>query len=513
MSDFLFVDESDDESVGRNTDNIRSWKLMIIDDEAEIHSVTRLVLDGVEIDGYQLEFLSAYSASQARQLFEEHDDIAIALVDVVMETEHAGLELVRWIRDDLKNHATRLILRTGQPGQAPEESVIKNYDINDYKSKTELTATKLKTITYSAVRSYRDILAIEQHRLGLQKVIEATSTVLKSRTLPHFGSAVLGQLLDLLELDSSALYLSTMTEDLLHHQSFNVLAASGNMVESQYSLDDTSIPPEVRKLLYQAIEEKRSLINERSFVGYYPTDNRSISLLYVEHSKPLTEIEMHLLSVFAANIALTFENLVSKENILETQKELIFIISDSIEQRSKETGYHVKRVALICEALAEKVGLEKELVDVIRYAAPLHDLGKIAIPEEILHKPGKLDPQEWSVMKTHAQVGHDLLASSHRIIAKLGAEIAWTHHERWDGEGYPRGLKGEGIPMIGRIMAIADVFDALGSKRSYKEAWSNDRIRQLIVDERGGHFDPDLVDILLRDFDEFCAIREINPDC
>ena len=171
MSDFLFIDDVEEpkEDVAKAT-----WKLLVIDDEAEIHSVTRLVLSDIEIDGYKLEFLSAYSADEAKRMFDEHHDIAIALVDVVMETDHAGLELVRWIRETKQNHATRLILRTGQPGQAPEESVIKDYDINDYKSKTELTATKLKTITYSAIRSYRDILFIERHRRGLMQVIEST---------------------------------------------------------------------------------------------------------------------------------------------------------------------------------------------------------------------------------------------------------------------------------------------------------------------------------------------------
>lgn len=511
MSDFLFADDNN-EPASQGARNLRAWKLLIIDDEAEIHSVTRLVLDGIEIDGHGIEFLSAYSAAEARKIFEEHSDIALALVDVVMETDHAGLELVRWIREDLKNHATRLILRTGQPGQAPEEAVIKDYDINDYKSKTELTATKLKTITYSAVRSYRDIQVIEQHRHGLQKVIEATSTVLKSRTLPHFGSAVLKQIIDLLSLDSSALYLSTVTEDLMHERTFNVLAASDDMLQPEFSLDDSKIPDHVRNLLNQAVEEKHSVITENSFVGYYPTDNHSISLLYVEHTAPLNDVEMHLLEVFAANIALTFENLVVKENILETQKELIFIMSDAIEQRSPETGQHVKRVAQISQTLAQKIGLENELVEAIRYAAPLHDLGKIAIPESILHKPGKLDEHEWQVMKTHAESGHDLLMNSNRIIAKLGAEIAWTHHERWDGTGYPRQLKGDEIPIIGRIAAIADVFDALGSKRSYKESWSNEQIRELFVEERGKHFDPELVDIVLRDFDEFCQIRSEHPD-
>ncbi|WP_026960463.1 DUF3369 domain-containing protein [Aliagarivorans taiwanensis] len=513
MSDLVFIDDIDTPSQQKD---LPTWKLLIVDDEQEVHSVTRLVLSDVEIDGYAIEFISAYSAEEARKAFDEHQDIAIALIDVVMETEHAGLELIRWIRETMQNHATRLILRTGQPGQAPEESVIKNYDINDYKSKTELTATKLKTITYSAIRSYRDILFIERHRAGLVKVIESTSLVLKSKTLYHFGSAVLKQLVELFQLDSSAMYITTLTEDVLRNQSFNVLAATGDLVVKQHEdcdIDNSQqVPDDVRVHLKQCLAERRSIITSSCYVGYYPTDSRSISLLYVEHKKPLDDIEKGLLEVFAANIALTFENLTIKEDIQETQKELIFIIGDAIEQRSKETGSHVKRVALICELMAKKLGFDNEYVEAIKHAAPLHDLGKIAIPESILHKPGKLDADEWGTMKTHAQVGHDLLAGSNKIIAKLGADISLYHHEKWDGSGYPKGLAGEDIPIAGRIMAITDVFDALGAKRSYKEPWSYDEIKNFIVEQRGKHFDPQLVDILLDNYQDFIDIRERFPD-
>ena len=162
--------------------------------------------------------------------------------------------------------------------------------------------------------------------------------------------------------------------------------------------------------------------------------------------------------------------------------------------------------------MAKKLGFESEYVEALKHAAPLHDLGKIAIPESILHKPGKLNPEEWAVMQTHAQVGHDLLAGSNKIIARLGAEISLCHHEKWDGTGYPRQLAGEDIPLVGRIMAITDVFDALGSKRSYKEPWNNHEIKAFIIEQKGKHFDPKLVDLLIENFDEFVEIRNNYPD-
>ncbi len=164
------------------------------------------------------------------------------------------------------------------------------------------------------------------------------------------------------------------------------------------------------------------------------------------------------------------------------------------------------------EFLAEKLHLSDEFIETIRYAAALHDVGKISIPESILHKPGKLDPDEWEIMKTHAQKGYDLLADSNRVVAKMGAIIAKTHHERWDGNGYPDGLKGDAIPMEGRIMAIVDVVDALLSKRCYKPAWSEEQVKAYLQENAGTQFDPIIAHVMLEHFDKIQDIRAQAPD-
>ena len=148
----------------------------------------------------------------------------------------------------------------------------------------------------------------------------------------------------------------------------------------------------------------------------------------------------------------------------------------------------------------------------IREAAPLHDLGKIAIPDAILNKPGKLDPDEWEVMKTHAEVGFDMLHSSDKPLLKLGAEIARDHHERWDGTGYPSGKEGVQISIAGRITAVADVFDALCSTRAYTDAWTLDKVEEYFQLQRGLHFDPKLGDLLFENLEEFIKIQKDYPD-
>jgi len=191
---------------------------------------------------------------------------------------------------------------------------------------------------------------------------------------------------------------------------------------------------------------------------------------------------------------------------------VIFSLGTIGEARSKETGNHVKRVAEYSYILAKEYGLNQELAEVIRLASPMHDIGKVAISDNILNKPGKFTPEEFEIMKEHAKLGYDMLKNSNRQILKASATVAHEHHEKWNGTGYPRGLSGENIHIFGRITAIADVFDALGSNRCYKKAWELDRILDLFKKERGKHFDPKLVDIFFDNLDKFLEIRDKYKD-
>jgi HD-GYP domain-containing protein (c-di-GMP phosphodiesterase class II) len=201
-----------------------------------------------------------------------------------------------------------------------------------------------------------------------------------------------------------------------------------------------------------------------------------------------------------------------QEELENTQKEIIYTLAETGEMRSKETGSHVKRVAEYSRVLAKCYGLSQDDVELLKLASPLHDLGKIAIPDAILLKPAKLEPHEWKIMQTHAMLGYDMLKHSDRKIFKAAAIVAQEHHEKWNGEGYPNRLKGNDIHIFGRITAVADVFDALGSNRCYKKAWEMDRIVELFKAESGTHFEPDLVNALLSNLDDFIAIRNTYKD-
>jgi putative two-component system response regulator len=183
-------------------------------------------------------------------------------------------------------------------------------------------------------------------------------------------------------------------------------------------------------------------------------------------------------------------------------------LSRAAEYKDEDTGAHIERMSRYSEIIARKKGLDAKTVERILYAAPMHDAGKIGIPDKILLKPGKLDPDEWEIMKQHTTIGARILSGSRAGIVRLAEVIALTHHERWDGSGYPCGLKGARIPLVGRITAIADVFDALTTRRPYKEPFSVDKSFAIIQENKGTHFDPQVVDIFFAVQDEILAIKE-----
>ena len=196
------------------------------------------------------------------------------------------------------------------------------------------------------------------------------------------------------------------------------------------------------------------------------------------------------------------------QEIENTQKEVIFTLGAVGEARSQETGQHVKRVAEYSYLLGELYGLTQSECELIKNASPMHDIGKVAIPDNILNKPSSLNTDEFEIIKTHAQLGFDMLQHSERPILKAAATIALEHHEKYDGSGYPLGKKGDEIHIYGRISALVDVFDALGTDRVYKKAWEFDKIIELIKTESSNHFDPKLVELFLDNLPDFIAIRE-----
>lgn len=234
----------------------------------------------------------------------------------------------------------------------------------------------------------------------------------------------------------------------------------------------------------------------------YFVDTNIIPIL--NNNKEIIE-HLHLMSNVTEIVELNRE-------MEETQREIIYKMGEVGESRSKETSNHVKRVAEYSHLLALKAGLSQQKADMLLIASPMHDIGKVGIPDKILKKPAKLTEDEFLEMKKHAVIGYEILKSSKRSMLRAAAIVAHEHHEKYDGTGYPNGKKGEEIHIFGRILAITDVFDALGHDRCYKKAWSIENIVKFFKEERGKHFDPALTDYFLNNLDEFLEIKSRYSD-
>ena len=490
------------------------WKILIADDEQSVHDVTVLALKKFSFIGKGLQFLHAYSGDEATEILKQHDDIAIILLDVVMESDDAGLTVARYIREQLNNKFVRIVLRTGQPGSAPEADVIQNYDINDYKDKTELTVQKLHTVIYASLRSYRDIISIEQSRTGLERVIESTSDLFKTYEFDQFVSGLLIQIASVTSphrqtlAEGASSFLAGCEQYSSNQHLPRILTGSGRFSNCHGKQLEDVLREKDAELVRQAIQQKTHCSRNGNNVYYFENKNGRYGIVFLANSQPLDEIGQQLMDLFTKNISIAYDNISLYQEIEETQHEVILTLGTIAEFRSKETSEHVNRVALYSEILALNAGLPAAEAKMIRLASPMHDIGKIGIPDKVLHKPDKLTEEEFEIIKSHCQIGYDMLKNSTRPILKTAAIIALEHQEKWDGSGYPQAKSGKDIHIYGRITAVADVFDALGSDRCYKKAWELNRILDYFRKQRGKHFDPELIDILLDNLNEFLDVRD-----
>lgn len=512
--DFLFA-EDDDEEV---QEELGHWKILIVDDEPEVHAVTKLALSDFVLNDKSLSFLSAYSGEEAKAIFREHNDIAVVLLDVVMETDDAGLLVAEYIRNELDNHFTRIILRTGQPGQAPEKDVIINYDINDYKSKTELTAQKLFTVIIAALRSYRDIVVIEESRAGLEKIIDASADLFSTRSLERFVRGLIQQMASILGCSKDAAYITSAVatpEPITSKNTSDLYVFAGN---GEYSnKEGESLSRILSQAEYEscqkALREQSIVYAEDHIVAYCTSKTARGSLLYLSGlPRRISETDKKLVKVFSENVQIAFENVMLTSEVEETQKEIIERLGKALEY-DLPGSHHLKRMVKMAELFAIGLGMKTENVALLKLAIPLHDVGNSKVPESILSKAGPLSEDEKLQIRRHAEFGYEILQGSDRPTIQLAATLAKQHHERWDGNGYPDGLHGDNIKLESRIAALVDVFDALMNRRPYKEPWPVEQVKMAIQEESGKHFDPTLVTFMLDNLEDFIQVQvELRDD-
>jgi len=334
---------------------------------------------------------------------------------------------------------------------------------------------------------------------GLKRIIDSISVLLQIRSLPKFTQNVLMQLNILLDDNQSDSYFCTLKEG----QPIT-LSTSGKFFDT---VRKDMITPKSLEYLNQAFRDGKSLFIDDVYIGFYKS-NEDLIFLYLENCAELTKSQKHLIEIFSSIISIAFDNLSLNKEIIDTQKELLERLGEMVELKSKETAGHVQRVASISYILAVAYGISKDDAFVLKLASPMHDIGKLGVPENILKKPGKLTEEEFIIMKTHPVLGYEVFKNSQKKILKIASLVAQQHHEKWDGSGYPQGLKFTEINIYARITAVADVFDALTQKRIYKEPWSTQKVLGFFDENSGTHFDPELVKLLHENIEEIGKFRE-----
>mgnify|MGYP000114916242 FL=1 len=305
--DFLFIDDSDEDEILDSAIG-ETWKVLIVDDDPEIHSVTQLALSDLVVLGRHLEYLHAYSGQDACKLIEEHEDIVLVLLDVVMESDDAGLAVVKHIREQLKRDDIRIVLRTGQPGYAPEESVIKDYDINDYKTKTELTRRKLVTTVYAAIRSYQQIDSVTKNRQGLERIIGAAANLLELHNVHDYARGVLAEFKTLADSDSSVFCARGQgivegADDLSLYLLGQEGLSDAKINQKLAALDN----PDAVRQITSCFQQKQHFFTANSTSLYFGSGGFR-AVVHLELSQALTDIEKQLIEVFLTNIATGYEN-------------------------------------------------------------------------------------------------------------------------------------------------------------------------------------------------------------
>jgi response regulator RpfG family c-di-GMP phosphodiesterase len=492
----------------------KPWKVLIVDDEKDIFTATRLAIQDIRYKERGLQLLHASSGKEGFEMMSANPDTALVLLDVVMESDDAGLLLVRRIRSELNNHSVRIVLRTGQPGQAPEQEVILDYDIDDYKTKTELTEQKLLTTVISSLRAFESLLAIEKHRQGLAKILEGASDLYQLHSLKEFASGVLKQVSTLLNVGKDGILCVESVQQNTGRLPIEVIAATGSYEPLSHS-NDLSGMPELADAILEAFREKSTVYHHPYDVLYITSQNAREFVVHFSPPWPLEELDRKLLEVFCQRISAAYDNLYLYRQLHRSQEATVVALADLAEFRDMETGQHVLRVQKLVDALSRELSsmqaykheLTPQFMDMIGMASILHDVGKIGTPDHILFKPGRLDPEERAVMQQHAMIGAVILQKAAEMVdgssyLSLGTEIAAGHHEHYDGQGYPKKLQGADIPLSARIVAVVDVFDALLNQRTYKPAWTLEATMDYIKERAGSQFDPKVVEALVKLVDE-----------
>ena len=475
--DFLL----DDAPIDNDAATGEPWQVMIIDDDDSLHQTTKYALYGFTFLDSRITWIDAYSAQEAKDIVLKNPDIALIFLDVVMESDNAGLEFARWFREVGINEATRIILRTGQPDQAPEHQAIVEYDLHDYKTKTELTSEKLLTTTISALRSYRDLRIIEAARNGLQKIIGSMQYLFNLQSMRCYATGVLMQINALIDFRRSGIICAQTVNP---GKAIEILAEVGHFIHPRETIE---------QILYRAAELQSNIYeSDYTVLALVDQHNRHFTI-YLENRRRLTDTEIHLLSIFCSSISVGFGNIKFLDDFAYAHLHVANALADTTRHKQH---HRLSRIARWMGDLAETLyhrqyeptHITPAFVEKIRTAAILYDARRHINPDFRIPLPTEnTQPHNIDATKTTDDSPHDNI--SFVTYSTLVNQMISSCHERWDGNGYPEKRSGATIPVEARMAAITDVILANQDK-----GYSLDAQIHALFAERGTRFDPEITD-------------------
>ena len=442
-----FVTLIEDEAPQVAAPAVAPWKIAIVDDDQGVHTGTRFALQDFTLHGRGLELLSARSAAEARDLFRNNPDMAVILLDVVMETEGAGLELVQFVREELKNETVRIILRTGQPGQAPERRVVVDYDINDYKAKTELTADKLFTTLTAALRSYDQLLKLVQTRRGLEIIIDAAASLFDQRSLQRLAEGVLTQLSSLMAVDCAGILVLRETGV----RQFKVLAGSGVYKKYVAPGGSDEVEDEIAELIHKGFDSRRHDFTVGRYVLYMGTGSGRELVALMEADRELTDTDKALVEVFCSRLSAAFDNVTLYEELERANQRL----EEKVARRTAQLLAAKERLENQSERLKSANAFKSEVLGTVAHDLK-NPLGVILGRTEILNE--LLSATKLPEKAARDQIDH-IRQSARRLTAMVEDLIADARADAVDisvraynldfGTSGFRGLGGQ--PQAGRL--------------------------------------------------------------
>lgn len=463
----------------------RHLKILYVEDEPQIRENTETLLSTI----FSV-VRTAENGKEGLALYEK-DSFDIVISDILMP-EMNGVKMIEKIKAVNPNQSIVVISACEDTKYILE---LINLGISHFILKP-VNAEQMISVLYSVAETISNARKVAEFNENIKHELKHTSTLLDQyKEIVDVGSIV-----SKTDLYGRITYVNDQFCKISGYTREELLSKNHNIVRHP------EMSPETFAEVWNTIQQNKiwqGTIKNKNKNGDYYITNTTIKPILDEYGNTIEYMSLRYDVTELYDLS---------EEILTTQHEILGLLGEIGETRSNETGHHVRRVAKYSRLLAELYGLDPKESDLLYRASPMHDIGKIGIPDAILLKPEKLEYEEFEVMKTHSEIGYQIFQSSERPLMRAAAIIAHEHHEKWDGTGYPSGLSGDNIHIYGRITALADVFDALSCARVYKTAWPLEKIIDLIREERGKHFDPVLVDLFMENIDKFIEISNQFKD-